>query len=65
VDDDNDTYRKKGAEMADETAMAQEFDVKLKQEVLEGMVGLVNITKKIRWMAHVTLQKGSTCMIYK
>jgi hypothetical protein len=38
VDDDNDTYRKKGAEMADETAMAQEFDVKLKQEVLEGMV---------------------------
>jgi hypothetical protein len=35
VDDDDDTYRKKAAEMAaDETAMAQEFDVKLKREVL-------------------------------
>jgi len=56
VDDDNDTYRKKGAEMADETAMAQEFDVKLKQEVLEGMVGLVNITKKLGGWHMLTLQ---------
>jgi len=39
---------------------------KLKQEVLEGMVGIWLISQEIRWMAHVdTSVKASTCMIYK
>jgi len=39
---------------ADNVVLAQKFDVRLKQDVLKGMAGLVNKTKKLGgWHTHM------------
>ena len=43
---------------ADDAAMAQEFDVKLEQDVSRGMGRLVNITKKLGGWHASTLQSS-------
>ena len=53
VDDNHDRYSKMAA---DEAVMAQEFDVKLEQEVSRGMGRLVGITKKLSGWHASTLQ---------